>query len=155
MEYFASGGCCVPNMKLHKMVLSLLGSRYAIHTKSRGLKDLGLGLQSGAACHIAVFLAFTWWKISRSGICVCMDCRIALFFCFHIFDSFLIWSLWHFIWHFGHNFLGGPPYIFLLCRSGWSGKLCASVLNLQGARRFTFWSSSFTSWWLMKATAAI
>ena len=36
--------------------LSLLGPRYAIHTKSRDRKDLGLGLQSGAACHIEVFL---------------------------------------------------------------------------------------------------
>ena len=111
--------------------------------------------------------AFTVWKISRSGICVCMDCRSALFLCFHILDGFLIWGLWHFIWHFGHTFLGEPPYTFVLCRSGWSGKLpifaaswsmpccCASVLNLQGARRFAFWSSSCTSWWLMKATAAI
>jgi len=111
MEYFASVGCCVPTMKLHKMVLSLLGSR-----KSQDLKDLGLGLQSGAACHIAVFPVFTVWKISRSGICVCMDCRSALFFCFHILDSFLIWGLWHFIWHFGYNFLGEPHA--LLCCAG-------------------------------------
>ena len=129
----------------------------------------GLGLGASKRCRMShrSFFVFTFWKISRSGICVCMDCRIALFFCFHILGSFLICSLWHFIWHFGHNFLGGHPYTFVLCRSGWRGKLpmfaaswsmpccCASVLNLQGARRFAFWSSSFTSWWLMKATAAI
>jgi hypothetical protein len=61
MEYFASVGCCVPNMKLHKMVLSMLGSRYAIHTKARDLKDLGLGLQSGAACHIWHFIWDLIW----------------------------------------------------------------------------------------------
>ena len=69
--------------------------------------------------------------------------------------------------HFGHNFLGGPPYTLVLCRSGWSGKLpifaacwstpccCASALNRQGARRFAFWSSSCRSSCLMKATSAI
>ena len=117
----------------------------------------GLGLGASKRCRMShrsfscfhIMENFQIWNLCMHGL------SHRSVFCFHIFDSFLIWSLWHFIWHFGHNFLGGPPYIFLLCRSWWSGKLCASVLNLQGARRFTFWSSSFTSWWLMKATAAI
>lgn len=41
MEYFASfGTTMVPNMGIHKSVISELGKRYQIYPKARQLKDI-------------------------------------------------------------------------------------------------------------------